>query len=820
MSNKTIKTILIIASITGISFSAEPAPENKSLNSSKPKTTEVYSFNIMPDVLPGTNILTIEGDLSSQMLDGAHRFIENKIDASIESRALFWNRDLSSKDAYEASTEPNCKRFMSYLGVTDKNQPLSNYKKALEDQYPPVMMEKYSANDDPLIVAETSKYRISQVRWPVLNHINGEGLLLQPKTDISGNIVAIPDADQTPEQLCGLAPGISEESQFARILAENGYRVLVPVLINRNLIFPGTAQQQTYRERIYRQAFHMGRHITGFEVQKVISAIDWFKQSENHDLKTGVAGYGEGGLIAFYTAAIDKRVDATFVSGYFSSRQKVWDEPIYRNVWALLTEFGDAEIASLIAPRALVIEYSFVPEIIDDIKKYRDNPSSVSESPFTGYKGKLYTPAYEEVKNEFDRIGKLTKPGFQEKYLISGKDKKPVDFGSKEALQKFCKSLGFDLSPSPSNEIPVDKRKNPDAGQRQIRQVKEMEDHVQWLLSISDMVRNDFYLNKVMPEYSARRWSTKSYHPYYSPDEFISKSNDYRNYFHEEILGKFEDKLLTPNPRTRKIYDRERWTGYDVVLDVFPDLFAWGILLIPKDIQPGEKRPVVVCQHGRNGLPKDLVEGMTSYNDMAAKLANQGFIVYAPHNLYRGEDRYRWLDRKANAVKKTLFSFIVSQHEQTIKWLGSLPFVDDDRLAFYGKSYGGETAMRVPAVLEGYCLSICSGDFGDWTRKVVSLYNYTFMNTMEWEMPYFNMGNTFSYAEMTYLIFPRPFMVERGHDDLVQPDEWVGYEYGKVKYLYDHYNMGDKTTIEYFNGGHSSRCEGTFDFLHKHLNWP
>ena len=110
------------------------------------------------------------------------------------------------------------------------------------------------------------KYRIS--RMPVLNHINGDGLLLQPKTDISGNIVAIPDADQTPEQLCGLAPGISEESQFARILAENGYRVLVPVLINRNLIFPGTAQQQTYRERIYRQAFHMGRHITDLKFRR------------------------------------------------------------------------------------------------------------------------------------------------------------------------------------------------------------------------------------------------------------------------------------------------------------------------------------------------------------------------------------------------------------------------------------------------------------------------------------------------------------------------------------------------------------------------
>ena len=96
--------------------------------------------------------------------------------------------------------------------------------------------------------------------------------------------------------------------------------------------------------------------------------------------------------------------------------------------------------------------------------------------------------------------------------------------------------------------------------------------------------------------------------------------------------------------------------------NVYPDLFAAGILLIPKDIVPGEKRPVVVGQHGRYGVPQILVEGNSSDYDMAAKLADQGFIVYAPYGLFRGEDRYRWLDRKANTVKKTLFSFIIAQH--------------------------------------------------------------------------------------------------------------------------------------------------------------
>lgn len=287
------------------------------------------------------------------------------------------------------------------------------------------------------------------------------------------------------------------------------------------------------------------------------------------------------------------------------------------------------------------------------------------------------------------------------------------------------------------------------------------------------------------------------------------------------MLGRFDDAPLPPNARTRQVYDREKWVGYEVVLDVFPELFAWGILLVPKGIRPGERRPVVVCQHGRNGVPADAVEGDNHYyHDFAAKLAEQGFVTFAPHNLYRGEDRYRYLSRKGNGIKASLFSFIIAQHAQLLRWLGTLEFVDAKRIAFYGLSYGGETAVRVPTVLQDYALSICSGDFNSWTEKVASTdHKFSFMYSIEWEMPYFDMGSTFDYAEMTYLMLPRPFMVERGNNDRVGRDEWVAHEYAKVKWLYTQFGLGDQTEIEYFNGGHTIHGVGTFAFLHKHLKW-
>ena len=48
----------------------------------------------------------------------------------------------------------------------------------------------------------------------------------------------------------------------------------------------------------------MGRHVIGYEVQKVQSVVDWFQQTGGRDARIGVAGYAEGGLIASYSAAV------------------------------------------------------------------------------------------------------------------------------------------------------------------------------------------------------------------------------------------------------------------------------------------------------------------------------------------------------------------------------------------------------------------------------------------------------------------------------------------------------------------------------------
>jgi dienelactone hydrolase len=743
------------------------------------------------DLLPGTKTLTWpEPDLSGRLMDGAHQFVERKIAEAPARRGAYWKRDFSSPDAYAKSIAANRERLRSILGVVDARLPAG--------------MEQYGDDVRPALVAESASYRVLQVRWPVLEGVWGAGLLVQPKTRPVAHVVVVPDAGQTPEQWFGLASSESPAAATLRQLAASGVELVIPVTVSREKLVTDDTNlrrsDQTWREWIYRQAFHMGRHVIGYEVQTVLAAIDGFRARHGAEAPVGVAGHAEGGLVAFYAAALDPRIRATLVSGYFDSRQDVWSEPIYRNVWSLLREFGDAEIAGLVLPRDLVIEHSPGPDI-------------------AGHKGDWRSPEFARVEAEVRRV--VTTPGFARPAFVHGESGARVGPFSSAAVAGFARGLGIASLASPG-EAPRAAVAAFDPRPRHLRYVKELEGHVQRLIAGADHVRDRFFPLAVMPELADNKWSTERRHALQSAEKFVAGAARYRQLFLEEGMGRFDEPLGPFNARTRKVAETAQWIAYDVVLDVWPEVIAWGVLVLPKDLKPGERRPVVVCQHGRNGVPRDTVDGnKTAYNNFAGVLAERGFVTFAPHNLYRGEDRYRWLSRKANSVQASLFSFILAQHDQILRWLGTQPFVDPARIAFYGLSYGGETAVRVPTILEGYALSICSGDFNQWTRKVAATDQpFTFMRTIEWEMPYWNLGHTFDYAEMAYLMLPRPFMVERGHYDRVGRDAWVAHEYGKVRWLYATLGLADRTEIEFFPGGHSINGEGTFDFLHRHLRWP
>ncbi|GIX02985.1 MAG: hypothetical protein KatS3mg112_1922 [Thermogutta sp.] len=733
--------------------------------------------------LQGTAPLTMEGDPASQMIDAIDQFLDRETARTVARRNQVWKEQFKSGRWPEEWITSRRARLAKILGVRD----------------PRVASPRLSilalAGQDP-VLASGPTYDIYAVRWNVFSDVTGEGLLLVPRSNGSrAAVIAIPDADVSPEAIVGLTPGVAPESQFARRLVESGCTVLVPQLIPREIAKRRNVSL-THREYLYRPAYELGRHIIGYEVQKILAAVDCFAAQGDTATKptVGVIGWGEGGMLALYAAALDDRIRAAAVSGFFGPREATWSEPVDRNVFSLLKDFGCAEISLLMYPRPLIVEAARGPEVTV--------PKGLGGAP-----GSLSTPQLEAVQSEVARADNLLKLAHLPSHLTlvtSGDGRGP--YGSEAWLKTFLHTLDPNSDVSAVAQGPQWRRENPWQSDRVQRQIEELDRHIQTFLEQSSDVRRQFW----------SRLDTSSL------ARFTETVEWYREYFYEEVIGRIDIPLGDPHPRSRRVYDEPKWTGYEVVLDVFDGVFAYGILLVPKDIRPGERRPVVVCQHGLEGRPRDTIEGdHRAYHNFAARLAEQGFVVFAPQNPYIFGDRFRTLQRKANPLGKTLFSIIVPQHQQIVNWLSTLEFVDPARIAFYGLSYGGKTAMRVPPLVPQYCLSICSADFNDWVWKNASTRSqYSYVFTGEYEIFEFDLGETFNYAEMATLIAPRPFMVERGHFDGVAPDERVAYEYAKVRFLYEALlGLTDKTEIEWFVGPHTIHGVGTFEFLRRHLGF-
>lgn len=728
--------------------------------------------------------LTGNEDLSVKMVNGINDFLIQETGRRTLQRASRWQRNFSSAVAFDRSISKERAELKKLLGVTD-------------ERIQPVLQIATRNDLTPYTIVE-KEYTVSAVRWTVMNNLSAEGILIIPAKKVKARAMIIPDAGIEPEALAGMLKGTGTGSASVLALAKSGVEILIPVLINRDYTYSGNPSlnlhtQQPHREWIYRQAYEIGRHIIGYELQKILSGIDWLEKRNKEDGNNtlAVAGYGEGGMLALYAAALDSRITVSLVSGYFNAREQLWEEPIYRNVFGLLNTFGDAELAVMNWPRRLIIEHATVSPV---------NDRNAGAAP-----GKIISPSLSTAEAEYRRAAAIIPSQNRLSFITADQQ-----FFSAQAFAAFAKAMNVPFLPgkiyhSPAIQRSADWIKIP---QRQERQVREMTQCTQQELSVCERTRNrDF-------------WQTLKG----SPEEQATIKEQQRERF-RNVLGKIPAPSGIFNTKARVYQETEKWISYEITLDVFgPEVFAWGILTVPKDIRQGEKRPVVVCQHGLEGLPSDVVNtdstqrNYSVYKGFATRLAERGYITFAPHNPYRGEDKFRVIQRKANPIGLTLFSVIISQHQRIVEWLQQLSFADAEKIAFYGISYGGKTAMRVPAVVKGYCLSICSADFNEWVRKVATTeHSFGYVYTGEYDMPEWDLGHTFNYAEMAALIAPRPFMVERGYFDGVGADEWVSYEFAKVQRYYDLHGLDTSIAIEHFTGPHSINGKATFEFLDKHL---
>jgi len=698
-------------------------------------------------------------------LDWEGDIVEKLVDAA---DAFFLNETLETVKRQESFWKRDLSSVEAYEKSLEENRKeLARILGVVDPRVEFESPEKIDNLNRSALVFETEDHAVFAVRWPVFDDYVAEGLLVEPKNEAPTSvIIMIPDAGEVPEDLVGTMRQVKS------------VRGLIPMTASRTLNefsapFPNSRKVMlTNREFLYRMAFQMGRHLIGYEIQQTLALVDWLrKDTQTKNLPIHVGGSRDGGMIAFYAGALDNRIDSVTVTGYFDNRNDMWEEPIDRNVFARLERFGDAQLAAMIFPRKLNI-ITLEGGTIEEIP--RGNGGAI---------GKIVPPTPETVDAEAKLARSFVAP-------LAEKT------GQKDWLRLQSGPWGKKPSPTPVDE------------NRERRMVDGLVKHTQNILQRSPLTRTLFMSKLDMSSLDAYEKSTKFY----------------KDYLETEILGRFDKEFSPLNVRSRQAYESNEMVGYEIVMDVYPGMFVYGLLFLPKGLNPDEKLPTVVVQHGLDTRIEELIEN-SGANDMArlagilTRLPRKGYITFAPQHLYVLGDKQRQIQRKANPLKKTNFALMLSMQRQIVRWLVTLPNVDGDRLAFYGHSYGGKSAMRLPPLIDEYKLVVVSADFGRWDVKMAStFYPPGFLFTQEYEMFEFNLGNTFNYSDLASLIAPRPFFIERGNFDGVAWDEEVGYEYGKVLHHYQaQLDIPERLGIDWFKGPHRVNAVKSLEFLNRFL---
>jgi hypothetical protein len=290
--------------------------------------------------------------------------------------------------------------------------------------------------------------------------------------------------------------------------------------------------------------------------------------------------------------------------------------------------------------------------------------------------------------------------------------------------------------------------------------------------------------------------------------------------WHQEVVGELPKYAGPLRLQERTVATTAAWTGIAISLDALPGVVAQGVLLKPTGLTGAERRPLVIVQHGLMGKPESLFlqkedsPDYRTYRNFAERLVAEGFVVYCPQNPYSGD--FRPLQLLANPRGVSLFSFIEAQYRRTLDYLENLPYVDRSSIVYYGLSYGGSTALRVPIFDARFKAIVCGGNFNEWVRKLISPeLTYSYVHTKEYEIYEWNMANIASHAELAALGTmlhdkPIPFLVERGHRDKVGTDEWVSYEFERMKsYVQD----PTLRQLAFFEGEHRTDGEAAIPFL-------
>ena len=185
-----------------------------------------------------------------------------------------------------------------------------------------------------------------------------------------------------------------------------------------------------------------------------------------------------------------------------------------------------------------------------------------------------------------------------------------------------------------------------------------------------------------------------------------------------------------------------------------------GSMVRPPNFDPTRRHPVVVSIYGGPGSQQVYDQWET--DGWHQYLAQQGYIVVGLNNRGSGNYGRDFME----VVYRELGEWEANDFAELARWLAVQPWVDGDRMAIQGTSYGGfmaiSTLLRHPGVFK---LGIANSPATDW-RLYDTIYTERYMGLLGENPDGYQGSSTLNWVEA---LEDQLLLVHSGMDENVQP---------------------------------------------------
>jgi dienelactone hydrolase len=269
-----------------------------------------------------------------KFLDQLGAFLRDRQAQAAVARKRFFQPDTSSREAYTDSVETYRKRFAAMLGW-----PLTDRRPS----HAPPMRQKLVARDGLGAIYRT---------WTrTLPGLDTYGLLfLPPGKGPHALVISQHGGLGSPEIAAGFFNSANYNDMTRRVLRK-GFAVYSPQTLLWRPEYGPKFNRQDFDSRLKQT----GSSITAIELYQMQRCLDALVARADIDAsRIGMIGLSYGGFYTLFLAAVDTRIRAAVSSCFFNDRTVyAGSDWTWQNA---ANTFLDAEIACLVAPRALYIE--------------------------------------------------------------------------------------------------------------------------------------------------------------------------------------------------------------------------------------------------------------------------------------------------------------------------------------------------------------------------------------------------------------------------------------------------------------------------------